>query len=231
MHDLVAYNHKHNEANGHENTDGSDYNLSWNCGHEGERDVPAEVLALRQKQARNFCALLLLAQGTPMISAGDEFLHTQHGNNNPYNQDNLTTWLDWDRLDRNRGFFRFFKLMIAFRKTHPSIGRPTYWRDDVSWYGPAGPVDLGPESHSFAYCLHGASLGDDDLYVMVNAHWEEHTFEIQEGAPRDWLRVADTSLVSPDDFSEPGFEPPLASSSYLVAARSIVILKTTKPRP
>jgi len=230
LHDLVAYNHKHNESNGHGNTDGYDNNLSWNCGHEGEQDAPADVLALRRKQARNFCALLLLAQGTPMIVAGDEFLHTQHGNNNPYNQDNPTTWLDWDRLGQNREFFRFFKLMIAFRKAHPSIGRPTYWRHDVSWYGPAGPVDLGPKSHCFAYCLHGASLGDDDLYVMVNAHWEEHTFEIQEGNPREWLRVADTSLGSPNDFSEPSLEPPLASSSYLVAARSIVILKTALKR-
>jgi len=230
LHDLVAYNHKHNEANGHGNTDGSDCNLSWNCGHDGEQGAPVDVLALRQKQARNFCALLLLSQGTPMIVAGDEFLNTQHGNNNPYNQDNLTTWLDWDRLGRNREFFRFFKLMIAFRKAHPSIGRPTYWRDDVSWYGHAGPVDLGPESHSFAYCLHGASLSDDDLYVMVNTHWKEHAFEIQEGTPQDWLRVADTSLSSPNDFSEPGFEPPLASSSYLVAARSIVILKTASKR-
>jgi isoamylase len=226
LHDLVAYNGKHNEANGHENTDGCDYNLSWNCGHEGELNAPADVLALRQKQARNFCALLLLAQGTPMIVAGDEFLHTQRGNNNPYNQDNIATWLNWDRLEKNFQFFRFFKLMIAFRKAHPSIGRPTYWHQDVSWYGPTGPVDVGPESHCFAYCLRGASLGDDDLYVMINAHWEEQTFEIQEGNPQDWLRVADTSLSSPDDFSEPGFEPLLESSTYLVAARSLVILKT-----
>jgi glycogen operon protein len=231
LHDLVAYNHKHNEANGHGNTDGSDYNLSWNCGHEGEEDAPADVLALRLRQARNFCALLLLAQGTPMIVAGDEFLHTLHGNNNPYNQDNLTSWLDWDRLEQNRDFFRFFKRMIAFRKAHPSIGRPIYWRHDVSWYGPDGPVDVGPESHCFAYCLHGASFGDDDLYVMINAHWEERAFEIQEGKPEEWMRVADTSLGSPDDISEPGSEPPLASSSYLVAARSVVILKTVAARP
>jgi len=226
LHDLVAYNHKHNEANGHANTDGNDYNLSWNCGHEGEEDVPADILALRQRQVRNFCALLLLAQGTPMIVAGDEFLHTLHGNNNPYNQDNIKTWLDWDRLEQNRKFFRFFKLMIAFRKAHPSIGRPTYWRQDVSWYGPDGPVDVGPESHSFAFCLHGASLGDDDLYIMVNAHWEERAFEIQEGNPHDWLRVADTSLRSPHDFSEPGSEPALPGLTYLVAARSVVILKS-----
>ena len=226
LHDLVAYNHKHNEANGHGNTDGCDYNLSWNCGHEGEEDVPADVLELRQKQARNFCALLLLAQGTPMIVAGDEFLHTLHGNNNPYNQDNATSWLDWDRLEENREFFRFFKRMIAFRKAHPSIGRLTYWRHDVSWYGPEGPVDVGPDSHGFAYCLHGGGLKDDDLYVMINAHWEECAFEVQEGSPEHWVRVADTSLRSPNDFAEPGLEAPLTSLSYLVAPRSVVILKT-----
>jgi len=226
LYDLVAYNEKHNEANGHNNTDGSDYNLSWNCGHEGEVDVPADVLALRKKQARNFCAMLLLAQGTPMIVAGDEFLRTLHGNNNPYNQDNLTSWLDWDRLEQHREFFRFFKLMIAFRKAHPSIGRQTYWHDDISWYGAEGPVEVGPESHSFAYCLHGASVDDDDLYVMINAHWEEREFEIQEGKAEDWLRVADTSLASPEDFSEPGLEPALKSLSYLVAPRSLVLLKS-----
>jgi glycogen operon protein len=228
LHDLVAYNQKHNEANGHDNTDGSDHNLSWNCGHEGELDIPGDVLTLRLRQARNFCALLLLAQGTPMIVAGDEFLHTLRGNNNPYNQDNLTTWLDWDRLEQHRHFFRFFKHMIAFRKAHPSIGRPTFWRDNISWYGPAGPVDIAPESHAFAYCLHGASLGDDDLYVMINAHWEEQTFEIQEGQPQDWLRVADTSLASPYDFSEPGFEPSLTASTCLLAPRSLVILKSAQ---
>jgi len=227
LHDLVAYNEKHNEANGHENTDGSDYNLSWNCGHEGEEGAPVEVLALRQKQARNFCALLLLAQGSPMIVAGDEFLHTLHGNNNPYNQDNLTSWLDWDRLEQHREFFRFFKHMIAFRKAHPSIGRAIFWRHDVSWYGPEGPVDVGPESHAFAYCLHGASLGDNDLYVMINAHWEERAFEIREGEPSEWRRVADTSLASPHDISEPGGEPTLATLTYPVAPRSIVILKST----
>jgi isoamylase len=230
LHDLVAYNEKHNEANGHDNTDGCDFNLSWNCGHEGEEEIPEDVLALRFKQARNFCAMLLLAQGTPMIVAGDEFLHTLRGNNNPYNQDNLTSWLDWDRLEQNRDFFRFFKHMIAFRKAHPSIGRPTYWRQDVSWYGPDGPVDVGPESHAFAYCLHGSALGDDDLYVIINAYWEDCVFEIQEGTPENWLRVADTSLPSPDDFAEPGREPGLASLSYPVAARSLVILKSAPPR-
>jgi glycogen operon protein len=118
--------------------------------------------------------------------------------------------------------------MIAFRKAHPSIGRPTFWREDVFWYGPVGPVDVGPESRCFAYCLHGGGFGDDDLYVMVNAHWEAHNFQVQEG--KQWVRVADTSLSSPNDFSEPGREPPLASSSYFVSARSVVILKAARSR-
>jgi len=224
LHDLVAYNEKHNESNGHKNTDGSDYNLSWNCGHEGDVEAPPDVLALRLRQAKNFCVLLLLAQGTPMIVAGDEFLNTQRGNNNPYNQDNATTWLDWDRLQQNHEFFRFFKLMIAFRKVHPSIARHTYWREDVSWYGTSGPVDTGQKSHWFAYCLRGASVGDDDLYVMVNAHWEDRMFTVQEGNPQDWSCVVDTALDSPNDFSET--DRPLSGPKYLVTARSVVVLKS-----
>ncbi len=109
LYDLVSYNRKHNEPNGHGNTDGTDANLSWNCGHEGDVGVPPEVMQLRQQQIKNFCALLMLSNGTPMFVAGDEFMHTQRGNNNPYNQDNAITWLDWDLLDRNRDMFRFFK--------------------------------------------------------------------------------------------------------------------------
>jgi glycogen operon protein len=224
LYDLVAYNEKHNESNGHKNTDGSDFNLSWNCGHEGDIDAPPQVLLLRKRQARNFCALLMLAQGTPMFVAGDEFLNTQRGNNNPYNQDNVTTWLDWDRLQQNQDFYRFFKLMIAFRKAHPSIARPTYWREDVHWYGPEGVPDYGADSHRFAYYLRGSAMGDDDLYVMVNAHWQDCMFTVQEGTPENWSCVVDTALTSPRDFSET--DRPLSRSKYLVTARSVVVLKS-----
>ena len=224
LHDLVAYDAKHNEANGHNNTDGCDSNLSWNCGWEGEVNAPAEVLALRRQQAKNFCALLLLSNGVPMIVAGDEFLNTQRGNNNPYNQDNEITWLDWARLEHNRDVFRFFKQMIAFRKAHPSIGRPTFWREDVKWYGADGPVDLGAESRCLAYALHGASTGDDDLYVMINGHWEERIFKLQEGEASEWRRVVDTAQPSPGDILEPDQESKLGSANYAVHARSVVVL-------
>jgi isoamylase len=225
LYDLVAYDRKHNEANGHRNTDGADDNRSWNCGAEGDDNAPEAVLALRRQQAKNFCALLMLANGLPMIVAGDEFLNTQRGNNNPYNQDNEITWLDWARLEDNRDVFRFFKLMIAFRKSHPCIGRPTFWRDDVSWHGADGPVDFGHESRRLAYTLRGASVGDGDLYVMINGHWDDHSFTVQESPASEWRRVVDTARPSPEDIVEPGTEPSLEGASYTVRARSVVVLR------
>jgi glycogen operon protein len=224
LYDLVSYNYKHNQANGHNSTDGTDDNLSWNCGWEGDIGAPPEVLALRRRQVKNFCSLLMLANGTPMLVAGDEFLHTQHGNNNPYNQDNETTWLDWDRLEHNRDIFRFFKRMIAFRKAHPSIGRSRYWREDIRWYGVGPQPDTTYESHSLAFCLHGASQNDQDIYVMINAYWRDLLFTIQEGRPGDWLRVADTGLESPHDIADPGAEVRIDGLRYSVKARSIVVL-------
>jgi glycogen operon protein len=225
LYDLVSYNEKHNAANGHGNTDGSDSNLSWNCGWEGDVNAPGAVVALRRQQVRNFCALLMLSNGVPMIVAGDEFLNSQGGNNNPYNQDNEITWLDWDRLKQNREIYRFFKLMIAFRKAHPSIGREIYWREDVTWHGPDGPVNFAPESRRLAYLLRGASVGDDDLYVMINGHWEDCDFRMFDGEPTDWRRVVDTARPSPDDIIEPGREPKLDNASCKVRGRSIVVLR------
>lgn len=222
LYDLVAYNEKHNSANGNNNTDGTNDNYSWNCGHEGDQGAPAEVMALRRKQVKNFCCLLMLSNGTPMFRAGDEFLNTQFGNNNPYNQDNITGWLDWSQLQTNQDIFRFFKNMIAFRKNHPSLSRSRFWREDVAWYGVGKRVDLSYDSHSLAFCLHGASQGDDDIYVMISAFWEELEFQIQEGTAQEWTRVVDTALPSPDDFVQN--RVPLGAMSYKVAPRSVVVL-------
>jgi isoamylase len=224
LYDLVSYNSKHNEANGHKNKDGTDYNLSWNCGWEGDHDLPEEVMDLRKRQIKNFCCVLFLANGTPMFRAGDEFMNTQMGNNNPYNQDNETSWLDWDLLEKNKDIFRFFKKMIAFRKAHPSLGRSRFWRDDVRWYGMGREVDYGDHSRSLAFCLHGASQNDDDIYVMINADSQDHEFLIQEGNAQEWRRIVDTALQTPLDFSEEGDEPVLQSPTYMVRARSVVVL-------
>ena len=222
LYDLVSYDRKRNWANGNSNQDGTDENYSWNCGYEGDEAAPSEVLALRRKQVKNFCCLLMLSNGTPMFRAGDEFLNTQFGNNNPYNQDSETGWLDWSQLRTNQDVFRFFKGMIAFRKAHPSLSRSRFWREDVSWYGAGEAADLSHDSHSLAFCLHGASQDDGDIYVMINAYWEEVEFQIQEGVAREWSRIADTALPSPADFSDRAF--PLEQMKYMVAPRSMVVL-------
>jgi isoamylase len=224
LYDLVAYDQKHNEANGHGNNDGTSDNRSWNCGWEGDEGAPAEVLTLRCRQVKNFFALLMLANGTPMFCAGDEFLNTQRGNNNPYNQDNETTWLDWSLLEKNRGIFRFFQRMISFRKSRRSIAPGRYWREDVRWHGADGPVDFGSESRCLAYCLTGERFDEGDLYVMINAVWQPVLFRVQEGNASDWKRLIDTSRPSPDDIAEPGSEAILDTLNYQVAPRSIAVL-------
>ena len=229
LYDLVAYNQKHNEANGHNNTDGSDQNLSWNCGWEGDENAPPEVLALRRRQVKNFFALLMLANGTPMFCAGDEFLNTQRGNNNPYNQDNETTWLDWDRLEQNREMFHFFQRLIAFRKARRTLGRSRFWRHDVRWYGASGDPDLSAESRSLAWRLRGAKFDEGDLYVMINAHEQPLAFHIQDGNAQEWRRVVDTSLAPPQDIADPGDEQPLSSLDYNVNGRSVVVLARAQP--
>src|SRR5260370_38304587 len=100
--------------------EGTADNFSWNCGWEGDKDVPAKVIELRKRQAKNIFCLLMLSNGIPMLTAGDEFLHTQGGNNNPYNQENETTWLNWNQLPEHSGIIRFFNVIIAFRKAHPT---------------------------------------------------------------------------------------------------------------
>jgi glycogen operon protein len=134
-----------------------------------------------------------------MFVAGDEFLRTQKGHSNPYNQDNEISWIDWSLLEKNRDMFHFFKKMIAFRKAHPSLCRSRFWRDDVRWHGSAPQVDHSGASHALAFFLRGASQEDADLYVMINASPADMTFTIKEGKAGAWRRVVDTGLAAPDD--------------------------------
>ncbi len=218
LYDLVSYNEKRNWANGHNNTDGSK-EYSWNSGWEGDEGVPPEVQQLRKQQIKNFICLLMLSNGTPMFRMGDEFMQTQGGNTNPYNQDNETSWLDWNRRSECGEIFHFVKQMIAFRKAHPSISRSRFWRDDIKWYGTGHLVDMSPPSQQLAYCLHGSSQNDGDLYVMINAAAEPSEFGIQEGAPGTWEIAVDTSqpeLVS---------QKPVDKSMYEVPSRAVIVLK------
>jgi isoamylase len=213
MYDLVAYD--------------NDGQLSWNCVSPGQDANSPAVGVLRRQQVKNFCTLLMLSNGTPMFSAGDEFVNTQQGNDNPYNLDDPTVWLNWNLLAANQDIFRFFKYMIAFRKAHPSIGRSTFWNQqnpDVQWYGIGATPDESADSHSLAYLLKGATAGDADIYVMINAYWQALDFTIQEGAATDWRVAVDTSRESPDDIFAPGSEPAIASMTYNVQPRSVVVL-------
>jgi isoamylase len=219
LYDTVAYNEKRNQANGENNTDGPSDNISWNCGFEGDVGVPADVLKLRKQQVKNFLTLLTMSNGTPMIRMGDEFLQTQGGNSNPWNQNNATSWLDWSRLAANPDIFRFAQMQITFRNAHPGICRSRFWREDVTWYGPNGGPDFSQSSHTLAYIVRGGSQGDKDIYVMCNMYWEPVTFQVQEGG--NWNRIVDTSVESPNDIvAEPGVALPMLVG---VQPRSIVV--------
>ncbi|ADW67279.1 glycogen debranching protein [Granulicella tundricola] len=217
LYDTVAYDTRRNLANGANNTDGPSDDLSWNCGWEGDEGAPADVLELRAQQARNFCALLMLSNGTPMLRMGDEFLQTQQGNSNPWNQDNATTWLNWNRIEENRATFDFFRTMIAFRKHH-FIARSRFWHDDIQWFGVTGAPDLSWNSHTIAYFLRSPQDESTDIYVMINAYWEPLTFTVQTPGP--WSIALDTCLQPRNAQTAP-------LTSVQVRARSIVILTRT----
>lgn len=185
LYDLYAYNDKHNEANGWNNTDGANDNRSWNCGAEGETDDP-EVLSLRRRMIQNACAVLMCSRGTPMFLAGDEFGNTKFGNNNSYCQDNITSWLDWRMLEKNKDLFEFFKFMIAFRKKHPVIHKqlPTSvcGMDPIHTHNlNAEETDIPRDARTFCVSFAGydKEKGKDDLiYVAVNTFWEDVTITL-----------------------------------------------------
>ena len=225
LYDLVAYNYKHNEANGQNNQDGTDDNLSWNCGWEGDVDVPAGVMELRKQQIKNFCCLLLLANGTPMFCAGDEFMNTQGGNNNPYNQDNYTTWLNWDLFETQPRHVPLLQEHDRVSQGPSVIGaQPFLARRRELVRGRYGHRPLRFARTRWHFASTALLVRDEDVYVMINAYWENLDFTLQEGQPGQWKRVVDTSLASPFDFAAPGTEPKLTSSTYTVKARSVVVL-------
>ena len=187
LYDLYSYNEKHNEANGWNNTDGADDNRSWNCGVEGDTDDP-EVLALRSRMIRNACAVLMCSRGTPMFLSGDEFGNTKFGNNNSYCQDNITSWLDWRMLEKNKDLFEFFKFMIAFRKQHPVIHKqlPTSvcGMDPIHTHNVnADQTDIPRDARTFCVSFAGydKKKGHDDLiYIAVNTFWEDVTITLPD---------------------------------------------------
>ena len=231
MYDLYSYNEKHNEANGWNNTDGSNDNRSWNCGEEGDSTNP-EVLSLRFRMIRNACAVLMSSRGTPMFLAGDEFGNTKHGNNNTYCQDNETSWINWKLLEKNHDLFEFFKFMIRFRKDHPVISRKlpnaVCGMENIHTHNiDARDVTIPRDAHTFAVSFAGynKSKGTDDLiYIVINAYWEDVTVTLPELArPGAWYLCVNTfGDGNGRYFYEKGQEPRI-EHDFCMRPRSVAI--------
>jgi glycogen operon protein len=232
LNDLVSFNNKHNEANGENNRDGTNENLSWNCGVEGPTGDP-DMERLRNRQIKNFLALTLLAIGTPMLLMGDELRRTQEGNNNAYCQNNETSWFDWSLVEKHADIYRFAKTLIAIRMNRDlPIDRPGLTlnellrRQPVTWHGVRlNAPDWGHDSHTLAATV--GLLGYPVLlHLIVNAFWQPLEFEIPAlgGAHGAWRRCVDTCLDSPDDIIGWRDAPPLKQAIYRVQPRSVAVL-------
>lgn len=209
MNDMVSYNEKHNEENGHGNRDGLEYNFSWNCGEEGTA-TRKSVQELREKQIRNAFFMLLLSQGVPMIYAGDEFGNSQSGNNNAYCQDNPTGWLDWKDLKKHAELYHFVEDVIAFRKEHPILHMSSELKGsdykmkglpDISFHGmKAWECNFDDYNRLFGvmYCGDYAKredgTSDDMIFIGYNFHWGSRELALPDpGKGRKWKKIADTS--------------------------------------
>ena len=230
LNDLVSYNWKHNDANGEENRDGSDNNLSWNCGTEGPTDDPA-IETLRNRQVKNFLTILFASVGAPMMLMGDEVRRTQRGNNNAYCQDTEVSWFDWSDAERHADILRFTKILIALR------ARRDLAREE------AGPT-LMELLHQAKFQWHGVKLNQPDwsdesrclsvtvtsvrghflMHLIVNAYWEPLVFDLPPTAPNVWRRLIDTALEPPNDICEAPEAPLIHSDSYAAEPRSVVLL-------
>lgn len=241
LNDLVSYNNKHNYENGEENRDGSDDNLSYNHGFEGECTNP-KIENLRLKKIKNFLLLLFISQGVPMLLAGDEIRRTQDGNNNAYCQDNKISWIDWALMEKNDALLRFTKELIALRKNHSVFTRRDFFRDtyekgnmkepEIIWYNINAKIpDWSKMNRFLAFKLNGNRDGaqenpDNDFYVAANMDKYDLTITLPnppEG--KKWYLVSDTSFPSPEDIFTEGKEDELREQHrYVLVSGSCIIL-------
>lgn len=250
--DMVSYDRKHNEQNGENNQDGTDYNCSWNCGVEG-KSRRKSIIELRKRQMKNALTLVFLSQGTPLLYSGDEFGNTQEGNNNPYCQDNAVAWVKWNQMESGRELLEYTKMLIRLRKEHPVLRSkmPLKGIDylpcgypDISYHGrEAWRPDLSPASRSVGimYCgCYGEVDGRRDdtcFYIGINLHWKAHYFGMpQLPKGKEWTLYASTDLseMTVEDTNESPGENMEETAEYLqeiyVAPRTIVVY-TTKNCP
>jgi len=221
--DVVAYNEKHNEANGEGNRDGEQHNSSWNCGEEGATGR-WDVKRLRSRQMRNMAMALLLAHGVPMITMGDEYGHTKHGNNNTYCHDSPLNWLNWRQAQEDEGgFARFMRRLIRFRRSRPELQRTSFVTDrDVQWHGelPNTP-DWTETSRLVAYTL--VSPTGNGLFVAFNTSHTPKVLTLPKWPGRVWQPLADTSKLAPYDWLE---EDETLSGEDVARARAAGIMYT-----
>ncbi|MBW8484685.1 glycogen debranching protein GlgX [Actinomadura parmotrematis] len=246
LHDLVSYDVKHNDANGEGNRDGSDDNRSWNCGEEGPTD-DLDILALRERQKRNFLATLFLSQGVPMLSHGDELGRTQGGNNNAYCQDNEISWVNWDGLRDNFPLLDFVQRLAKLRRKHPVFRRRRFFKGaaegtgelaDLVWFTPGGR-EMGEQDWEAGYnksmyvFLNGDAIGEPDrrgmpitdhsFLLLFNAHYEDLRFGLPTARYGGmWRKVLDTA----DPMLAESESPVVKSGETIsVEARSIQVLR------
>ena len=244
LNDLVSYKEKHNWANGEDNRDGHAHNLSSNHGVEGPT-LDKRIVDTRERQKRNLLATLLLSQGTPMLSAGDEFGRTQLGNNNPYCQDNDVSWVAWQRIDeRSEALRTFVRRLIAFRKAHPVLRRPRHLHGEIdpqsgikniAWYNPSGREQSeenwrDPLSSCLGLLLDGAAggfvdetgqpLADTQLLILMNASARQVWFTLPSLGELGWRCAVDTAHPEIQEDSKP-FGP---GQRYALQARSLAVL-------
>jgi isoamylase len=219
LYDLVSYNEKHNLANGEENRDGDNQNSSWNSGREGN-PAGKKITEMRLRRIRSMAVILLLSQGVPMLTAGDEFGRSQNGNNNAWCQDNPTSWLDWSFVEKNADLLRFFRKCIHLRKKYTVFRRVDFFKDIKGTEGSTDAAgilwqsvepyrqDWSPECHTLAFLLDGRGARgerEDDFFIMLNGNREgDVMFSLPEVPVRDrnrgWYKIIDTAAPAPADF-------------------------------
>ncbi len=239
LNDLVTYNHKHNEENGEENRDGSDDNLSYNHGFEGECTNP-KIQVQRLRKIKNYLIYLFVSQGVPMLLGGDEMRRTQGGNNNAYCQDNDISWINWTLAQKNKGLVRFTKNLIAYRKAHSIFSRKQFFTDcydnntvpEIAWYDiNAKNPDWSKQKRFLAFKLNGSyschpEAQENDFYIATNTDIYDLTITLPALSDgRQWHLVADTSLSSPEDIADPGNEELLREQRrYVLLSGATVVL-------
>lgn len=246
LYDLVSYDQKHNRRNGEANRDGDNHNISWNSGIEGQTEDPA-IQDFRLRRMRSMALILILSQGVPMLTAGDEFGRSQEGNNNCWCQDNATSWLNWDLARSNSGLLRFFRKCLNLRKEHQIFRRHDFFSSqdskkgsdretDISWQSlRPGEEDWSDTCHTLAFHLRGKQNKKgqgDDFFIMLNGHRTQNaTFVIPppSGKRKIWKQIIDTSRTAPLDFPPPKRTVKRHHGDAIVVKNMAVIVLQSSP--